>query len=112
MMVPFSHTLVVSALLFALGIFCVLGRRNLIMMLLGIEVMLNAGALAFVAASLQWQHMDGQAMVLFILTVAATEVSVGLALIVALYRRTGSVDPDPPTPNDVQIAAPTGEGGL
>jgi NADH-quinone oxidoreductase subunit K len=112
MMVPFSHTLVLSALLFALGIFCVLGRRNLIMMLLGIEVMLNAGALAFVAASLHWQHMDGQAMVLFILTVAATEVSVGLALIVALYRRTGSVDPDPPTLNDARIAAPTGEGGL
>lgn len=94
MMVPFSHALALSTLLFALGMFCVLSRRNLIMMLLGIEVMLNAGALAFVAAALHWQHMDGQAMVIFILTVAATEVSVGLALIVALYRRTGSVDPD------------------
>jgi NADH-quinone oxidoreductase subunit K len=94
-MVPFSHTLVVSSLLFALGIFCLLVRRNLIMMLLGIEVMLNAGALAFVAAALHFQQMDGQAIVIFILTVAATEVSVGLALIVALYRRTGSVDPDP-----------------
>jgi NADH-quinone oxidoreductase subunit K len=94
-MVPFSHTLLLSGLLFALGVFCVLSRRNLIMILLGIEVMLNASALAFVAAALNWQQMDGQAMVLFILTVAATEVSVGLALIVALYRRTGSVDPDP-----------------
>ncbi|MDJ0784381.1 MAG: NADH-quinone oxidoreductase subunit NuoK [Desulfosarcinaceae bacterium] len=109
-MVPFSHSLLVAALLFGMGLFCLLTRRNLIMMLLGIEVMLNAGALAFVAASLHWQQMDGQAMVLFILTVAATEVSVGLALIVALYRRTGSVDPDPPA--DRQLAAQAGEGGV
>ena len=98
MMVPFSHALALSALLFALGMFCVLSRRNLIMMLLGVEVMLNASAIAFVAAALHWQHMDGQAMVIFILTVAATEVSVGLALIVAIYRRTGSVDPDAELP--------------
>lgn len=107
-MVPFSHTLLVSALLFAMGMFCLLARRNLIMMLLGIEVMLNAGALAFVAAALNWQRMDGQAMVIFILTVAATEVSVGLALMVALYRRTGSVDPDPPSGARLESAA--GEG--
>jgi NADH-quinone oxidoreductase subunit K len=107
-MVPFSHTLLLSALLFGLGMFCLLVRRNLIMMLLGIEVMLNAGSLAFVAAALNWQQMDGQAMVIFILTVAATEVSVGLALIVALYRRTGSVDPDPPPASPIEPAA--GEG--
>jgi NADH-quinone oxidoreductase subunit K len=109
-MVPFSHTLLLSALLFSLGMFCLLVRRNLIMMLLGIEVMLNAGSLAFVAAALNWQQMDGQAIVIFILTVAATEVSVGLALIVALYRRTGSVDPDPPPASERASAA--GEGAI
>jgi NADH-quinone oxidoreductase subunit K len=109
-MVPFSHTLLLSALLFAMGMFCLLVRRNLIMMLLGIEVMLNAGSLAFVAAALNWQQMDGQAIVVFILTVAATEVSVGLALIVALYRRTGSVDPDPAQVSQHESAA--GEGTI
>jgi NADH-quinone oxidoreductase subunit K len=94
MIVPFQHILVLSMLLFILGLFCVLGRRNLILMLLGIEVMLNAAAIAFVGASLQWHQLEGQATVIFILTVAATEVSVGLALIVAIYRRTGSLDPD------------------
>jgi NADH-quinone oxidoreductase subunit K len=107
-MVPFSHALLLSTLLFTLGMFCLLVRRNLIMMLLGIEVMLNAGSLAFVAAALNWQQMDGQAIVIFILTVAATEVAVGLALIVALYRRTGSVDPDPPPAARIESAA--GEG--
>jgi NADH-quinone oxidoreductase subunit K len=107
-MVPFSHALLVSALLFAMGMFCLLVRRNLIMMLLGIEVMLNASALAFVAAALNWQHLDGQSMVIFILTVAATEVSVGLALMVTLYRRTGSVDPDPPS--DPRLESAAGEG--
>jgi NADH-quinone oxidoreductase subunit K len=64
------------------------------MMLLGVEVMLNAAAVAFVGASLHWQQMEGQAMVIFILAIAATEVSIGLAAIIAIYRRTGSVDPD------------------
>ena len=94
MIVPFQHVLLLSVLLFILGMFCVLTRRNLIMILLGVEIMLNAASVAFVGAALQWQQMEGQAMALFILTVAATEVSVGLALIVAIFRRTGSVDPD------------------
>ena len=94
MIVPFQHVLLLSVLLFILGMFCVLTRRNLIMILLGVEIMLNAASVAFVGAALQWRQMEGQAMALFILTVAATEVSVGLALIVAIYRRTGSVDPD------------------
>jgi NADH-quinone oxidoreductase subunit K len=69
-------------------------RRNLIMMLLGLEILLNASSIAFVGASLRWHHMDGQAMALFIMAVAAAEVSVGLALIMALFRGTGSVDPE------------------
>jgi NADH:ubiquinone oxidoreductase subunit K len=74
--------------------FCTLARRNLIMMLLGIEIMLNAAAVAFVGASLHWQQMEGQAIVIFILAVAATEVSIGLAAILVIYRRSDSVDPD------------------
>jgi NADH-quinone oxidoreductase subunit K len=63
------------------------------MMLLGVEIMLNGAAIAFVGAALQWKHLEGQAVVLFILALAAAEVSVGLALMVWVYRRTGSVDP-------------------
>lgn len=93
MIVPFNHVLILSSLIFALGLFAALARRNLIMMLLGIEIMLNAGGLAFVGASLHWGQMEGQAMVIFILAVAATEVAVGLAAIIGIYRRTGSMDP-------------------
>jgi NADH-quinone oxidoreductase subunit K len=91
--VPLNHILLLSGLLFSLGMFCTLARRNLIMMLLGIEIMLNAAAVAFVGASLHWQQMEGQAIVIFILAVAATEVSIGLAAILVVYRRTDSVDP-------------------
>ena len=94
MIVPLNHVLLLSALMFGLGLFCTLARRNLIMVLLGIEIMLNATSVAFVGSALHWQRIEGQAMVLFILAVAATEVSVGLAAIVALYRRTRSIDPD------------------
>ena len=93
MIVPYSHVLVLSAILFFMGIFTVLVRRNLIMILLGLEIMLNAAAVAFVGAALRWQALDGQAMVVFIIAVAAAEVSVGLALVVCAYRQTGSVDP-------------------
>jgi len=76
-----------------LGIFCAVVRRNLIMILLGVEIMLNAVSVAFVGAALRWHHLEGQVFVLFILAVAATEVSVGLSLIIYAYRRTGSFDP-------------------
>jgi NADH-quinone oxidoreductase subunit K len=94
MIVPYGHVLILAGLMFLLGAFCAVARRNLIMMLLGVEIMLNAATVAFVGASLRWQDMDGQAFVLFILAVAAAEVSVGLALIVCAYRRKTSVDPD------------------
>ena len=94
MIVPYSHVLTLSALLFLMGMCCAVTRRNLIMIVLGLEIMLNASAVAFVGAALRWQQMEGQAMVIFILAVAAAEVSIGLALIVYVYRRTGSVDPD------------------
>ena len=93
MIVSFGHVLVLSGLLFLLGTVCALARRNLIMILLGVEIMLNAVTIAFVGAALRWHDMEGQAFVLFIFAVAAAEVSVGLALIIGVYRRMGSVDP-------------------
>jgi len=93
MIVPFNHVLVLAGLLFLMGIFCVVARRSLIMILLGVEIMLNAAAILLVGASLLWQNLDGQAIVLFVFAIAAAEVSVGLALIVWAYRRTGSVNP-------------------
>ena len=94
MIVPFSHVLILAGLLFLMGIFCVVARRSLIMILLGVEVMLNAAAIILVGASLLWQNLEGQALVLFVFAIAAAEVSVGLALIVWAYRGTGSVDPE------------------
>jgi NADH-quinone oxidoreductase subunit K len=94
MIVPFNHVLFLAVLLFLLGAVCVVARRNLIMILIGVEIMLNAAGLVFVGASLRWEHLEGQAFVIFILTLAAAEVAVGLALIVTSYRRTGSVNAD------------------
>ncbi|SPJ15825.1 NADH-quinone oxidoreductase subunit K 2 [Syntrophobacter sp. SbD2] len=93
MIVPFGHVLLVAGIIFALGVFCAVVRRNLIMIVLGIEIMLNAASIVFVGAALRWNNLDGQTFVLFILAVAATEVSVGLAIIVYAFRRTGSFDP-------------------
>ncbi len=94
MIVPFWQVLLLSIILFVMGAVCAVARRNLIMILIGVEVMLNAAGIAFVGASLRWQMLDGQAFVLFLLAVAAAEVAVGLALIVYSQRQTGSVDAD------------------
>jgi len=94
MIVPFGHVFLLAGLLFSLGLICLVAHRNLIMTLVGVEVMMNGAAIAFVGAALRWQLMEGQAFVLFILAVAAAEVSVGLAMVVNVYRRTGSIDPD------------------
>lgn len=94
MIVPFNHVLILAGLLFLMGIFCVVARRSLVMILLGVEVMLNAAAIILVGASLRWQNLEGQAIVLFVFAIAAAEVSVGLALIVWAYRRTGSINPE------------------
>jgi NADH-quinone oxidoreductase subunit K len=94
MIVPLGHVFLLAGIIFSLGLGCVVARRNLIMILVGVEVMMNAAAIAFVAAALRWQLMEGHAFLLFILAVASAEVSVGLALVVSVYRRTGSLDPD------------------
>ncbi len=93
-MVPLSHILILSGLLFILGVACVCVRRNLLMVLIGVEVMLNAAGLAFVAGSMRWGMPDGQIFVLFLTTMAASEVSVGLAMVVYLHRRKESVNLD------------------
>jgi NADH-quinone oxidoreductase subunit K len=87
MQVGLEHYLVVSALLFSIGLLGVVLRRNLILIYMSLELMLNAANLALVAFSRFNDNLDGQLMVFFIITVAASEVAVGLALIVALFRR-------------------------
>jgi len=94
MIVPLGHVFLLAGLIFAMGLVCLVAQRNLIMTLVGVEVMMNAAAIAFIAASLRWQLLEGQVFMLFILAVAAAEVSVGLAIVVSVYRRTGSIDPD------------------
>ena len=94
MIVPLGQVLLLAGLIFSMGLICILIHRNLIMTLVGVEVMMNAAAIVFVAAALRWQLMQGQAFVIFILALAAAEVSLGLALAVSVYRRTGSIDPD------------------
>ena len=85
--VGLQHYLAVSALLFCLGVLGVLVRRNILVMYMSLELMLNASNLALVAFSRFNNNLNGQVMVFFIITVAAAEVAVGLALIVALYRK-------------------------
>ena len=87
MNVGLQHYLAVSFLLFALGLFGVIIRRNVLVIYMSLELMLNAANLALVAFSRFNGHLNGQVMVFFIITVAAAEVAVGLALIVALYRK-------------------------
>ncbi len=91
MSVGLEHYLAVSAILFSLGLLGVITRRNLLVIYMGLELMLNAANLAFVAfsrfAANTPNRLDGQVFVFFIITVAAAEVAVGLALIVALYRK-------------------------
>jgi NADH-quinone oxidoreductase subunit K len=87
MSVGLQHYLAVSAALFGLGLLGVLVRRNLLVLYMSLELMLNAANLALVAFSRFNRSLDGQVMVFFVITVAAAEVAVGLALIVALYRQ-------------------------
>ena len=91
---PMEHGLLLAALLFALGLIGVLVRRNVIFILMSIEIMLNAAGLAFVVAGSRWAQEDGQVMFIFILAVAAAEVTVGLALVLQLYRRLQTLDVD------------------
>ena len=93
-MIPISYYIVLSAILFTLGAVCVLTRRNAIIIFMGIELMLNAANLAFVAFATQHQVLSGQIFVFFVMTVAAAEVAVGLALIVTIFRTKQTIDVD------------------
>jgi NADH-quinone oxidoreductase subunit K len=94
MQLPLVQVLSLAGLLFVLGLVGLLVRRNALFMLISVEVMLNAAGLAFVAAGSRWQQADGQVMFLFILTVAAAEVAVGLALVLGLHRQLKTLDTD------------------
>ncbi|NQV68750.1 MAG: NADH-quinone oxidoreductase subunit NuoK [Pseudohongiella sp.] len=90
--IPIEHGLILAGILFVLGLLGVMTRRNIVFVLMSLEVMLNAGGLAFIVASSRWGHADGQVMFLMILTLAAAEVAVGLGLIIQVYRRFHTVD--------------------
>ena len=93
-MIPLGHYLIVSAILFAIGTAGVFLRRNLITILLSIEIMLNAVNLSFIAFGRQIGNVDGQIIVFFVMTVAAAEAAVGLAIVISLYRHRESLNPD------------------
>ncbi len=92
MIVPLEHLIILSTILFLLGLTCVMVRRNLIMILIGVEIMLNAVGLTLVGGSAFWQQIDGQIMVIFLMAMTSAEVSISLAMVVYLQRRKNSID--------------------
>lgn len=92
--IPADMGLMLSALLFVLGLIGVLTRRNLIMILMSLEVMLNATGLAFIVAGSRWGQADGQVMFLLVLTLAAAEVGIGLGLALQIFHRFKTLDAD------------------
>lgn len=92
--VPMQYALVLAGILFSLGLLGILIRRNILFVLMSIEVMMNAAALAFVTAGSRWGQADGQVMFILILTLAAAEASVGLAMVLQLHRRFRTLDMD------------------
>lgn len=91
---PMTHGLLLAAILFALGLVGLLVRRNLIFILMSLEIMLNAAGLAFVVAGSRWGQADGQVLFIFVLSVAAAEVSVGLAMLLLVQCRFPTLDAD------------------
>ena len=93
-MVPISYYVLLSALLFTFGVLGVLIRRNALIVFMSVELMLNSANLALVAFAQRWQSADGQILVFFVITVAAAEVAVGLALLVTIFRSKRTTDID------------------
>ncbi|MFC3914033.1 NADH-quinone oxidoreductase subunit NuoK [Pseudaeromonas sharmana] len=91
---PMEHGLLVAGVLFCLGLTGLMVRRNLLFMLMSIEIMMNAAALAFVVAGSRWAQADGQVMYILVISLAAAEASIGLALLMMLYRRHHTLDVD------------------
>ncbi len=93
-MVPVGYFLGLSAILFVMGVIAVVLRRNAVVIFMGLEMMFNAANLAFMAFAYYYKELDGQMFVFFVMTVAAAEVAVGLALMVAIFRSKHSIDVD------------------
>jgi NADH-quinone oxidoreductase subunit K len=89
-----NHYIALSAVLFVIGVLGVLIRRNAILIFMSVELMLNSANLAFVAFARHFNHLDGQIISFFVMTVAAAEVAVGLALIVTIFKSKRSIDVD------------------
>ena len=92
MAVPLEHVIALSAILFAIGTVGALSRRNLVVILMSIELMLNSANLAFVGFARAWARVDGHVFVLMVIVVAASEVAVGLGIVIALFRNRESVN--------------------
>ena len=90
--IPIEHGLILSSTLFAIGLIGVLTRRNILFVLMSLEIMLNASALAFIVAGSRWGEADGQIMFIMILTLAAAEVAIGLGLIIQMFRQFKTID--------------------
>ncbi|MFT5082483.1 MAG: NADH-quinone oxidoreductase subunit K [Lentisphaeria bacterium] len=89
-----DHALILAGMLFCIGLLGVLVRRNIIFMLISLELMLNATGLAFIAAGSFWGQADGQIMFIAVVTLGAAEVAVGLGLTLLLFKRYGNIDVD------------------
>ncbi|GGJ84230.1 NADH-quinone oxidoreductase subunit NuoK [Pseudomonas matsuisoli] len=92
--IPLEHGLALAAVLFALGLVGLMVRRNILFVLMSLEIMMNATALAFIVAGARWAQADGQVMFILIITLAAAEASIGLAILLQLYRRFNTLDVD------------------
>jgi NADH-quinone oxidoreductase subunit K len=92
--IPLEHGLLLAAALFVIGLVGAMTRRNLVFVLMSLEIMLNAAGLAFIVAGARWANADGQVMFLMILTLAAAEVAVGLGLIIQMHKRFKTIDID------------------
>ena len=90
--IPLEHGLAVAAILFCLGLVGLMVRRNILFMLMSLEIMMNAAGLAFVVAGSRWAQADGQIMFILVITLAAAEAAIGLAILLQLYRRFNTLD--------------------
>lgn len=94
MIVPLSHLLIFAGIMFCMGLACALARRTLIMILIGIEIMLNAVGVILIGASAYWGEPDGQVFITFIMAMTSAEVSISLAMVVYLSRKRNSIEAD------------------
>ncbi|QAX81781.1 NADH-quinone oxidoreductase subunit NuoK [Candidatus Pseudomonas adelgestsugas] len=92
--VPLEHGLVVSSIIFCLGLAGLMVRRNILFVLMSLEIMMNSTALAFIVAGARWGQPDGQIMFILVISLAAAETSIGLAILLQLYRRFHTLDID------------------